>query len=710
MPAMTPESLRMLNLAPAAIPGATTSEVMGSAFDYSFYTASRIGLEQHKWRNLQDEIRKFEESTGKNIPRTLSLEEQQKEEQKAAEEGRAPVISLEDRFYALAGEGAKARVDNAHKAGMQKLEREFVRDQENSGWMQRNIAGLASEMAGVVLGDPLTAASLLVQPELGLVRGAGLLSIGKAAGLVGAREAVLGAAFGGLQAGLVEEDLKRLNLMAPTAYEGAAFGALGGLTLGAAAGALGQTARLFVRRLETVRGARDEARINAFVDETIADVARGLDIPEGEARAHVVREADAFVAATRRGDEPPRPKAEPEPPVARELPDAIVRNEEVLRNVARAETPDVSAKVDAFVDALKRGDASEARKLFRALPEETQSALKTTEAIEQMKKTLEPEASRAKLEDALTDEEFVKSFVKEFLPFAQPESTTTMAMRVPESRRASFLAQRISALTNESEGQLLLNMKERAQAHAQARGQKKGPLSEEAARGEGGGKTRPRSSGDRQEPTSAESKAQGDYVKSELEREVAAGRGDEPVFFDGREISVERALEDIQATDGMIKKVRACVTGAEGSGSGAPDVSPARGPQAPARAPAGGFEIPETVSRGGKDYRVLQEPTGKFRKDKSPVHAFVKHDTQEIRIDSEALRANFADKPWTKPKVEGVEPIAADKFKTPDDWVRFVLEHEAAHTHIRPSQGESKGAYENRINKQALKVMFGEEK
>ena len=46
-----------------------------------------------------------------------------------------------------------------------------------------------------------------------------------------------------------------------------------------------------------------------------------------------------------------------------------------------------------------------------------------------------------------------------------------------------------------------------------------------------------------------------------------------------------------------------------------------------------------------------------------------------IDIDVDHLYQQFEDKPWTTPKVEGVEPLPANTFKIPQEWVDFVIQH-----------------------------------
>ena len=99
----------------------------------------------------------------------------------------------------------------------------------------------------------------------------------------------------------------------------------------------------------------------------------------------------------------------------------------------------------------------------------------------------------------------------------------------------------------------------------------------------------------------------------------------------------------------------------------------------------------------------------KVRADGSRVGATTRRDANgeplRIDIDVDHLYTQFKDKPWTKPKVEGVEALPEDAFKTPQEWVDFVLQHEAEHVKNPKVEGQTKGEYEDQINKAALKTL-----
>ena len=51
-----------------------------------------------------------------------------------------------------------------------------------------------------------------------------------------------------------------------------------------------------------------------------------------------------------------------------------------------------------------------------------------------------------------------------------------------------------------------------------------------------------------------------------------------------------------------------------------------------------------------------------------------------IELDVEQIHKEFKDKPWTKPKMEGVHALPEDSFRSPDELAYFYLMHEAEHT------------------------------
>jgi hypothetical protein len=73
-----------------------------------------------------------------------------------------------------------------------------------------------------------------------------------------------------------------------------------------------------------------------------------------------------------------------------------------------------------------------------------------------------------------------------------------------------------------------------------------------------------------------------------------------------------------------------------------------------------------------------------------------------ITIDSSAILAGFESKPWTRPALDGVEPLADDAFKTKEAWLNFSILKELNRKATPRLEGETAGAYENRINQLAM--------
>jgi hypothetical protein len=113
------------------------------------------------------------------------------------------------------------------------------------------------------------------------------------------------------------------------------------------------------------------------------------------------------------------------------------------------------------------------------------------------------------------------------------------------------------------------------------------------------------------------------------------------------------------------------------------------------------FHVPETL----EGVPVTIDKTMTRKTDGTKVGARYKRETNEISIDPEHIYNQFKDKAWSKPKVEGVFPIAENAFKTPQEWADFVLQHEAEHVKTPIAEGQTKAQYENQTNKAALKAI-----
>jgi len=85
----------------------------------------------------------------------------------------------------------------------------------------------------------------------------------------------------------------------------------------------------------------------------------------------------------------------------------------------------------------------------------------------------------------------------------------------------------------------------------------------------------------------------------------------------------------------------------------------------------------EKINAGTKDNPtfLIGETEGKYTK-RGAVSIPAKN---VIVIEPKVLAKKFAEKAWTKPAVEGVHPLPADEFKTLEEYVDFVKDHERAH-------------------------------
>lgn len=90
-----------------------------------------------------------------------------------------------------------------------------------------------------------------------------------------------------------------------------------------------------------------------------------------------------------------------------------------------------------------------------------------------------------------------------------------------------------------------------------------------------------------------------------------------------------------------------------------------------------------------------------------PVAARWNPETRKMEINLEQIQKKYEEKAWMNPAVlsdgSQAEALSEDTFKSFDEWLTFILEHESAHRLYRRHQGESTGKYETRINSIALK-------
>ncbi len=127
---------------------------------------------------------------------------------------------------------------------------------------------------------------------------------------------------------------------------------------------------------------------------------------------------------------------------------------------------------------------------------------------------------------------------------------------------------------------------------------------------------------------------------------------------------------------------------------------------------AGNYKVP-TVD--GNRVRIIEvnedgSSVGKTNDAGEYVAAFYRPDEEgpggTIYFDREHIETvKFKEKAWTKPRMEGVKPLAEDAFKTPREWANFAMLHEIMHTRfsaedlgLQPRSPE----YENKINQLAM--------
>ena len=109
-------------------------------------------------------------------------------------------------------------------------------------------------------------------------------------------------------------------------------------------------------------------------------------------------------------------------------------------------------------------------------------------------------------------------------------------------------------------------------------------------------------------------------------------------------------------------------------------------------------QTPEDISV----YKDTNPKIKSFNWDGTGAWAKFNRKSNTISIDENVLIQRFKDKAWSKPKVVGVFPLPKNQFKDIVSWRDFVIRHEKAHSAFPIKDGETPGAYENRINQIAL--------
>ena len=110
---------------------------------------------------------------------------------------------------------------------------------------------------------------------------------------------------------------------------------------------------------------------------------------------------------------------------------------------------------------------------------------------------------------------------------------------------------------------------------------------------------------------------------------------------------------------------------------------------------------------------ILKGSKGTKRPDGTKVGAVYSRSDNKIYWDEAYLKKTFVQKPWMKPKVKGVRPLPENAFNTPEDWAKFVLQHEMTHVDMpfeamkkSNPKGYSRSDYENDVNNMALEKHY----
>ena len=95
----------------------------------------------------------------------------------------------------------------------------------------------------------------------------------------------------------------------------------------------------------------------------------------------------------------------------------------------------------------------------------------------------------------------------------------------------------------------------------------------------------------------------------------------------------------------------------------------------------------DEVKAGGKNLNFPKLPKGYkiiIGKNKTVNNRYVaaSHNRKDktITIDEEYIKNTmYKNKSWTKPRIQGVEPLKADQFKNAQEFFDFVKMHEIMH-------------------------------
>ena len=77
-----------------------------------------------------------------------------------------------------------------------------------------------------------------------------------------------------------------------------------------------------------------------------------------------------------------------------------------------------------------------------------------------------------------------------------------------------------------------------------------------------------------------------------------------------------------------------------------------------------------------------------------------------VAIDVDHIKNQFNQRPWTNPSNPDVHPLAADEFKSPEEYAQFILKlEEAKANNPRGPMDDTPADYANRMNQHALESL-----
>jgi hypothetical protein len=73
-----------------------------------------------------------------------------------------------------------------------------------------------------------------------------------------------------------------------------------------------------------------------------------------------------------------------------------------------------------------------------------------------------------------------------------------------------------------------------------------------------------------------------------------------------------------------------------------------------------------------------------------------------VFMDTKRIEEAYVQKAWTKPRIDGVDPLPENQFKSPKEFQDFIYYHELSHWQNSRLPNEPLGVYESRMNTLAL--------